>query len=325
MDPLKLCSRIGEKYRRYLETTFYFKDPVLRESFRAALRGGQLMKGPYVEATPTFRCGKSTRELFRELLNDLPDEEFLRAVNPDRPLYLHQEEAVRKVFGEERNVVVATGTGSGKTEAFLYPILLHLYQEFRRGELGPGVRALVLYPMNALANDQRDRLGDISCLLQQSRSGFRFTFGQYIGETPEDDENDTGRHAADRIANRLPGELVLRKEMRNTPPHVLLTNYSMLEYLLIRPSDSPLFDNGAARSWKFLVLDEAHQYRGSRGIEMAMLLRRLKRRLREGGCDGPFTRPLWQLLHPNSSENHLKHKISSSVPLRRSRRLALLR
>jgi len=205
----------------------------------------------------------------------------------DRSLYLHQEEATRKVFGKKRNVVVATGTASGKTETFLYPILLHLYREFQTGQLGPGVRALILYPMNALANDQRDKLGEISKLLQEAGSSFRFTFGQYIGETPED-KNDSRRHARDHIARRLPGELVLRKEIREKPPHILLTNYSMLEYLLIRPDDSPLFDNEHAQWWTFLVLDEAHQYRGSKGVEMGMLLRRLKRRLREGGRSGPF-------------------------------------
>lgn len=141
--------------------------------------------------------------------------------------------------------------------------------------------------MNALANDQRERLGEISKKLREEDSPFEFTFGQYIGETPED-ENDSLRHARDHIARRLPGELVLRKEMRDDPPHILLTNYSMLEYLLIRPDDSPLFDNGRARWWTFLVLDEAHQYRGSKGIEMGMLIRRLKKRLREGGRAGHF-------------------------------------
>ena len=186
-----------------------------------------------------------------------------------------------------KNVVVATGTGSGKTEAFLYPILVHLYQEFQAGTLGSGVRALILYPMNALANDQRERLGEICKRLKEEHSPFAFTFGQYIGETPED-ENDSWRFARDHIAHRLPGELVLRSEMRQAPPHILLTNYSMLEYLLLRPADSELFDNGRARWWTFLVLDEAHQYRGSRGIEMAMLLRRLKQRLHEGGRAGAF-------------------------------------
>ncbi|NQT84568.1 DEAD/DEAH box helicase [bacterium] len=286
MNVMELASQIEERYRRYLKTTFYFKDPVLRVSFDEALNSGHLSKGPYLEGTPVFKPGQTPRTLFPSLHGFPPDEGFLKAVKPDRPLYQHQEEAIEGVFAG-KNVIVATGTGSGKTEAFLYPILLSLYREFRAGKLSPGVRALILYPMNALANDQRERLGKTCKQLKEGGSTFRFTFGQYIGETPEN-ENDSHRHARDHIAKRWPGELVLRSEMRSTPPHILLTNYSMLEYLLLRPYDSPLFDNGRARWWTFLVLDEAHQYRGSRGIEMAMLLRRLKRRLREGDRSEPF-------------------------------------
>jgi len=287
MDLVNLAKQVEERYERYLATTFYFKDPILRKSFQEALSSGHLSKGPYLEATPVFKRGRTTHELFGELLTNPPDEGFLKAMLGDRPLYLHQEEAIGRASGEARNVVVATGTASGKTETFLYPVLLHLYQEFQTGQLGPGTHALILYPMNALANDQRDKLGAISKLLQEAGSPFKFTFGQYIGETPEN-ENDSRRHAQDHIDQRLPGELILRKEMREKPPHILLTNYSMLEYLLIRPDDSPLFDNGRAQWWTFLILDEAHQYRGSKGIEMGMLLRRLKRRLREGGRSGPF-------------------------------------
>ncbi|GAH50863.1 unnamed protein product, partial [marine sediment metagenome] len=220
-------------------------------------------------------------------------EGFLKSLI-ESPLYLHQEEAIRKVFNDQ-NIVVATGTGSGKTEAFLYPILLHLYKEYKEGTLGPGVRALILYPMNALANDQRERLRNLCKSLKDECSEFHFTFGQYIGETPEN-ENDSRRHARDQQSEReqkdfciskngeiVHGELLFRYEMRENPPNILLTNYSMLEYLLLRPDDSPLFDNDRARWWTYIVLDEAHQYRGSRGTEMAMLLRRLKRRLREGG------------------------------------------
>jgi len=299
LNPVELAKRIEERYRRYLKTTFYFKDPELRKSFEEELDSDRLSKGPYLEATPVFKRGRTPKTLFRDLLQSEIDEGFLQAVQGDRPLYRHQENAVQKVFHNE-NVVVATGTGSGKTEAFLLPILLHLYQEFTAGVLGPGVRALVLYPMNALANDQRDRLGDICKRLKDADSPFRFTFGRYIGETPED-ESDTSRHARDHLAKRekddwsiiengsvVHGEMVLRKEMREAPPHILLTNYSMLEYLLLRPADSPLFDGDSARWWKFIVLDEAHQYRGTQGAEMAMLLRRLKQRLREGGCTEPL-------------------------------------
>jgi hypothetical protein len=286
MIPTKLAHEIEERYRRYLQTTFYFKDPELRHSFERALQSGRLTKGPYLEATPVFKRALNPVSLFHDLLHGQPEQPFLKALNGDRSLYRHQEESIRRVFGGH-NAVVATGTGSGKTESFLYPILLHLYEEFQAGTLCPGIRAMVLYPMNALANDQRERLGHICQRLAEERSSFSFTFGQYIGDTP-DDEHDSRRHARDHIADRKTGELVLRSEMRTTPPHILLTNYSMLEYLLLRPDDSPLFDDGRAQWWTFLVLDEAHQYRGARGIEMAMLLRRLKQRLREGGRTQPF-------------------------------------
>ncbi len=299
MNPIQLAQEIEERYRRYLKTTFYFKDSELRKSFEEALDSGRLSKGPYLEATPVFERGQTPRTLFQDLLWSQLDEGFLKAVKGDRPLYRHQEESVQRVWNG-CNIVVATGTGSGKTEAFLLPILLHLYREFQAGMLGPGVRALILYPMNALTNDQRDRLGEICKQLKDADSPFGFTFGQYIGETPED-ENDSRRHARDHLAERVQkgfstvkngnvihGELVLRSEIRRTPPHILLTNYSMLEYLLLRPDDSPLFDNGRAHWWTYLVLDEAHQYRGSRGIEMGMLLRRLKQRLKEGGRTEPF-------------------------------------
>ncbi|MCR4411410.1 MAG: DEAD/DEAH box helicase [Thermoguttaceae bacterium] len=286
MEPREIARRVEEAYRRYLATTFYFKDPELRQSFRQALQEGSLSKGPFPESTAPFKTGQKPAALFPELLGGDIDSGFLEALEAHRPLWLHQQQAIEKCAAG-LNVVVATGTGSGKTEAFLYPILLHLYREFQAGELGPGVRALVLYPMNALAHDQRERLGNICQRLKDAGSSFAPTFGQYIGDTPED-VNDTRRAGRDRLEHRLPGELVFRSQMRESPPHILLTNFAMLEYLLLRPDDSPLFDNGQARWWTFLVLDEAHQYRGSRGIEMGMLLRRLKQRLREGGRTGPF-------------------------------------
>ena len=239
MNPINLAKEVQERYARYLETTFYLKDPALRQSFKRVLESGHLSKGPYLEATPVFRKSKTTRNLFEELLGFEPDESLLHSVQGNRPLYLHQEEAIRAVV-KGQNVVVATGTGSGKTEAFLYPIILHLYQEFHAGRLGQGVRALILYPMNALANDQRVRLGQICEVLRDRNASFRFTFGQYIGETPED-KNDSIRKAREHLDRRLPGELVLRSEIRQHPPHILLTNYSMLEYLLLRPQDTPLF------------------------------------------------------------------------------------
>lgn len=280
-NPIKLAEEIEKRYRQYLQTTFFFKDAEFRKSFSDVLSSGHLSKGPYLEATSIFQKGESPKNLFSKLIGDKVDKAFFEAINGDRELYFHQEAAIKKVFQGD-NIIVATGTGSGKTESFLIPILLHLCQEFLNGTLCPGVRGLILYPMNALANDQRKRLGQISESLKKNNSTFNFSFGQYIGETPED-ESDTYRNAKEKMTFRKHGELIFRKEMRENPPHILLTNYSMLEYLLIRPNDSQLFDNGRAKWWKFLVLDEAHQYRGANGIEMSMLIRRLKQRLREGG------------------------------------------
>ena len=245
-----------------------------------------LLKGPFPEAARNFETGVNAKELACECFAG--DAEDIIPALIARPLYVHQERAIRATHVEGQNIIVATGTASGKTESFLYPILFELYRQHLSGELErPGVRAVILYPMNALANDQRERLGEICENLRKVKSGFKPTFGQYIGQTPKD-ARDKRRNAALKVEGRLPSELVFREQMRDTPPHILLTNYSMLEYLLIRPEDSPLFDNELGKHWQFIVLDEAHQYRGTKGMEIGMLIRRLKQRLRMGGRQKPF-------------------------------------
>lgn len=181
--------------------------------------------------------------------------------------------------------------------------------------------------MNALANGQCERIGALCKALDEARSAFRPTFGQYIGQTPKD-EKDRQLNAAAWAERRLPSELVFRKEMQNTPPHILLTNHSMLEYLLIRPDDSPLFDGGRGKHWQFIVLDETHQYRGAKGMEMGRLVRRLKERLREGGRKDAFRciatsatvssgedeedKRRSRSLQNSFSENRSRHPVSSS-------------
>ena len=278
---------IRQRYENYLKTSFFFREPRLRGAFEEALREeGRLLKGPFLEPHRGFANGLAAPTLAAECFPG-GAADLLPALIGGR-LYTHQEHAIRATHVDGLNAVVATGTASGKTESFLYPILFELYRQHLAGKLEePGVRAMVLYPMNALANDQRERLGAICQNLKEARSGFEPTFGQYIGQTPVN-AGDQRRNAAARAADRLPRELVFRDEMRRSPPHILLTNYSMLEYLLIRPKDSPLFDGGRGQHWQFIVLDEAHQYRGARGMEMGMLIRRLKQRLRDGGRRGPF-------------------------------------
>ena len=230
-----------------------------------------LTKGPMLELTPPYETAATPRQLVEQgvLHPDFPQ----LGIPADQPLYVHQEAAIRK-FLAGRNLVVSTGTGSGKTESFLVPILNSLLEERSSGTLGPGVRALLLYPMNALANDQLKRLRSIL------RSVPEITFGRYTGETlmkPTDAENDfLHNNPGDR---RLRNELLSREEMRAQPPNLLLTNYAMLEYLLIRPADIDLFDGPHAGTWRFIVMDEAHVYDGAQGSEVALLLRRLKQRV----------------------------------------------
>lgn len=278
LDPIGASREIEESFRSYLRTTFATNDPEINSQFAEGLEApGHFVKGPILEATPPFVKGSSIGDL---ISSGVLHRDFQRLDSEhfpiDRKLFLHQETAIRKVVEEGRNVVIASGTGSGKTEAFLIPILDYLLKEQANNELGPGVRALLLYPMNALANDQQKRLRRLL------RPCPEITFGRYTGETESDPKT-----AREKFYTVFPDEPLLqneflsREEMQISPPHLLLTNYAMLEYLLLRPADCVFFDGDMADSWRFIVVDEAHTYNGAKGIEMAMLLRRLKDRVAE--------------------------------------------
>lgn len=278
LHPLKVTDAIRDAYVRYLKTIKPFQDPELRREFAQALEEpNRLVRGPILEIAPPFRTGKSLRDLVEEGLLSPRFEALCRdneALPYERPLYVHQERAIRKAVAR-RNIVVSTGTGSGKTETFLIPILNALLREEEQDTLSqPGVRALLLYPMNALANDQMKRLRR---LLAHYPS---ITFGRYIGETKHK-KGDARRYFEENYPDEpiLENELKSREEMQATPPHILLTNYAMLEYLLLRPDDSPLFDGPTGQHWRFIVLDEAHVYNGANATEIAMLLRRLQDRV----------------------------------------------
>ncbi|MBE7558417.1 DEAD/DEAH box helicase [bacterium] len=166
--------------------------------------------------------------------------------------YIHQSEAIEELLSPTaRPVVVTTGTGSGKTEAFLLPVIQNAWEDATRFRKS-GLTAILVYPMNALANDQRQRIEDY---LETAGFAGAIRVEQYDRGTPQ----------------------AKRKEMRDNPPHILLTNYMMLEYLLVRPSDrEAIFANHRCR---FLVLDEVHTYRGNLGSNVALLVRRLRAHL----------------------------------------------
>jgi ATP-dependent helicase YprA (DUF1998 family) len=284
LHPIRTTEYLRSTYERYLKTIYPFQEESLRQGFWQRLAEPErLVKGPLLEASPPFKNGRSIAQLVAENLLHPAFERLCGSTEHldrpplpfERPLYVHQERAILNIVQRKHNLVVATGTGSGKTEAFLIPILNTLFEEETGGALKhAGVRALLLYPMNALANDQLMRL---RVLLQNYPS---ITFGRYTGETLEYKDNAEEQFlSSPNPGLLLENELLSREEMRAAPPHILLTNYAMLEYLLLRPQDSELFDGPTGKHWRFVVVDEAHVYDGANGIEIAMLLRRLKDRV----------------------------------------------
>jgi ATP-dependent helicase YprA (DUF1998 family) len=282
LDPIVTSALLSGTYRRYLRSLLPVRDAALARALAERIDSSPLLtKGPLLEATPPYLTGATLRELVDE---GVLDRAFTRLGGPalplDRPLYRHQEEALRKAAAG-RNLVVATGTGSGKTESFLLPVLSSLVAEQSAGTLGPGVRALLLYPMNALANDQLRRLRQLLAEVPE------LTFGRYTGDTPERAHQGASMFEALNPGEpRLVNELLSREEMRESPPHLLLTNYAMLEYLLLRPADLELFEGRYGGRWRFVVLDEAHVYDGAKAEEVGMLLRRLRERVGRGAPAG---------------------------------------
>lgn len=284
-NPVVASKNIKEEFISYISTSFSFADANLRKQFIAELNS-IVSSGPWLETNDVFKSGLSINQLIDEgvlspLYRDLearkPNTKLYKKCLPiDRPLYLHQENAIRSIV-EGNNAVVSTGTGSGKTNCFLIPVLNELLREKEAGTLGPGVRALFIYPMNALANDQMKNIRKILMYYPD------ITFGVYNGGT-ENNEDDAitvyeamfSESPVPELRHRLPNELLSRDEMKDNPPNILFTNYAMLEHLLFRPKDDVLFTNS---DFRFVVLDEAHVYSGATGIETSILLRRLRARI----------------------------------------------
>jgi cytochrome c553 len=287
MNPIKLSQQLQETLLSYLTTTFDVnrdgQEARLAEFIRDSFgRPRALFAGPYLELTVPYQTDVSLQELANRgvITPKLLQMACFRQGRPlpiNAPLYSHQAQALHKLCAENCNIVVSSGTGSGKTECFLIPILHDLLLD-----PSPGVRAIIIYPLNALVNDQLDRL---RVLLRDTN----ITFGRYTSELADKadrareqmkkewQEMEPSRKALFR-QYPLPNEIIGRDQIQHEGmlPQILITNYAMLEYLLLRPQDSPLFQQG---KWRFIVLDEAHTYAGAQGIEVGLLMRRLKHRL----------------------------------------------
>lgn len=349
LTPSGAFDHVKESIAQYLETQYRISNrPVFRERGEMLRERGTIAQLPFIEATPAFAAGRKLGDLERE--GSVPaglTELVMHGVPVDRfALYSHQEAAILAAAGDKPNLLVATGTGSGKTEAFLVPILADILREAhrwarpvdperrgsydaraakwlhsRRHERRPAaLRAIVLYPMNALVNDQLSRLrrilarGESPDWQRRNLNGNVVRFGMYTSLTrPTGPWTEGGRRTRfaefeakldaewQALPDRLRStggwprpdspEMLCRWDMQLAPPDILVTNYSMLEYMLVRPIEANIFE--ATREWLSsdpanrltLVLDEAHTYTGARGTEVAHLVRRLRERL--GIADRP--------------------------------------
>ena len=271
--PAESSKRIVEFYRKYLLTTFRTNEDIYNEQLKEQLsQENVIAKGPYISMNDSFEKDKSLRELAAEK-EDVISKKLLELpeLYPDRKLYRHQVESIRQA-NMRKNLIITTGTGSGKTECFLIPVINQLLREKERGTLCPGVRTLIIYPMNALVNDQIRRLREIF----KHTNEHDITFGKYTGETKEKYSDALSEFIEREGVEPIKNELISRDQMRKNPPHILITNYAMLEYLLLRPGDNIFFSKQHASKWHSIVLDEAHTYGGAKGIEVASLLKRVK-------------------------------------------------
>ena len=288
LNPIVFTEKVVRSFLRYQLTAYPFADERLHAQMRRLLsldqtRQSPLLKGPYISLSRPFRRGAAVEALVLEAVF----HPHLRQRIPAgiTHLYGHQEEAIRAIHAG-RTTLVSTGTGSGKTECFLYPIVSKSLA-LRDAGAQAGISAVIVYPMNALAEDQLWRLRSLL-------AGTGIPFGMYVGKTPEHENEVAGirlppgasradydaRLAEIRSEKRseavYPPEEVCSREIMRTPgrqPRILLTNVKQLELLLTRQRDVELF-SGARLD--FLVFDEAHTFAGALGAETACLIRRLR-------------------------------------------------
>ena len=253
MDVFDLRNRLVADYRSYTRSFIRIRDTRI-ETFVDSILGAEgFWPEPLLQLNPTFRPGGTIDDLVERGVLHPECSRIFRIDKSDTDhrgkqllLHQHQREAILKAR-EGRSYVLTTGTGSGKSLAYIVPIVDHV---LRRGS-GQGIQAIVVYPMNALANSQDEELGKF---IDRGFPGHRspVRFARYTGQER--------------------GEV--RDAIRSNPPDILLTNYMMLELLLTRIEDRELV--GAAQGLRFLVFDELHTYRGRQGADVAMLIRRCR-------------------------------------------------
>ena len=261
MNVFDLRDRLVGDYASYTRSFIKIADPRISDTVESALNAGAFWPEPMVQLNPTFLLGGTIDELVTDGTLHPECSKIFKIDKSDTDqtgkqllLHTHQKEAIHKARREKKSYVLTSGTGSGKSLAYIVPIVDHI---LRNGS-GRGIQAIVVYPMNALANSQDEEL---SKFLKK---------GYPEGKSPVRFARYTGQEKGEE-----------KEEIRRNPPDILLTNYMMLELLLTRSEDRELVR--AAQGLRFLVFDELHTYRGRQGADIALLIRRC--RIAFGGHD----------------------------------------
>jgi DEAD/DEAH box helicase domain-containing protein len=325
-----IWKELKDIYLKYIDTGLPIKYKKLEEERKALLlETDAVCKTPIIELVPRYKEYCTLKEACKKLELEDSFADFSKCgLFPDidgieGKIYHHQFESINSAIKQRKNIIVTTGTGSGKTECFLFPLLYDVFiEKVINAESYPAIKGLILYPLNALAEDQMKRLrkglssNDAIKYLDEKAGGNRITFGRYTGITPlsgketdakkgrlkqekealKRDWNSANLKAAQTdnpdylydIPNMDEGsnaEYWDRWTMQKTPPDILVTNYSMLNIILMRKYEESLFTQ--TRAWlqadkahRFhLIIDELHSYRGTSGTEVAYLIRLLLERL----------------------------------------------
>jgi len=237
-----------DNYHDYVCSFVRIADERIDAYVRARLDEGELWPEPLLQLNPAYPRTHSVRDLVEEgMLHPACADIFADRTGAPFTLYHHQEEAIR-LAGRREPYVLTTGTGSGKSLTYFVPIVDAILKDRPDRH---SVRAIIVYPMNALINSQ---LTSIRSLLE-NRPGCPVRVARYTGQESREE----------------------KEAIRQDPPHILLTNYVMLELMLTRPYER-VFVGQAVADLQFLVLDELHTYTGRRGADVAMLVRRLRER-----------------------------------------------
>lgn len=272
-NPVTALDTVAGAYRTFVSSFQKFKNPVIKEWIDRKIEKGTLLyKGPYIELARRYADGDSFETLIKDgLIHPETPRYFSRdpgdRSSPPVRLYRHQSDAIRSIL-TGKNTIVTSGTGSGKSFCFAIPVVSTCLEMQDKGL--QGIKAILVYPMNALANSQYD---DLAARLHGS--GLKVAI--YTGDTPHTRDSALITYR-ERTARDAPydSELISREEIQRTPPDILITNYVMLEYILTRFEDKILFPPENLGILKYLVLDEIHTYTGKKGADTAYLIRRLK-------------------------------------------------